>query len=74
MLLPTVAVLASLLPYATAEDAVKAADARVIRPQLPRAFLDPDGSLRWSIVDGSSGEVLDVMDASADDLDATATS
>ena len=71
MLLPTVAVLASMSSFASADEIVSAAEALVIRPQLPRARLAHDGALVWSVVDAETGEVLREAEASPDDVESS---
>jgi hypothetical protein len=61
MLLPTVATLESLTPYATTAEVLAAADSRSIRPLMPAPIGDGD---EWHILDERTREVVQQLDIS----------
>jgi 8-oxo-dGTP pyrophosphatase MutT (NUDIX family) len=58
MLPPTVAVLALLADCASSAEALRTLAQRPVLPLLPRADLDADGALQWSLVNDRTGEVI----------------
>jgi 8-oxo-dGTP pyrophosphatase MutT (NUDIX family) len=58
MLPPTIAVLSLLAQYETADAALAELPTRTIRPLLPRAIVDAEDAVRWSLVDDRTGEVI----------------
>lgn len=58
MLPPTVAMLIFLAEHVDAASVLAASGRQSIAPQMPRALLNPDGSLRWVIVNERTGAVI----------------
>jgi len=58
MLPPTVAVLEFLATHAGTTAILAAGVGRALAPRMPRPLLNPDGSLRWVIVNERTGAIL----------------
>jgi 8-oxo-dGTP pyrophosphatase MutT (NUDIX family) len=58
MLPPTESVLRWLAEFDRAEDVIADAPSRLVRPLLPKRFVEADGRVHWAMVNDRTGEIL----------------